>query len=240
MTRPVLSAVLFLIGGIAVAAPPSIQIEPVVRPSGQYVQFTPKTDAVSVEYVGLDGVEPFPSALLKDGRAFVLDASGLVKDKAYRFVAVAAGKTGEQTRASFTVVNGKTPGPGPMPPPDPMPLPDGELGLRKISREFALITSNPPRGTEAKLLAGASRTTASAVAAGAANVKGVFSPAEAMSIFRINNKAAVASDAPWETWGKAVSVGLQNSHKAGKLSTSLAWAGAFTEVADGLTDTEGK
>lgn len=129
--RPALAALLFALAAVASAAPPTLDIPPEVRPSGQYVQFVPKTDAVAVEYVGLDGVEPFPAAFLKDGRAFVLDATGLQKNKAYRFVAVAAGKTGEQSRATFVVVNGKVPTTPPVldPPPsqpDP-PAPDGAL-----------------------------------------------------------------------------------------------------------------
>lgn len=130
MIRRLLSLALLL--GCAVAAsgaPPTIDIPPEIHPSGQYVQFIPKTDAVSVEYVGLDGIEPFPSAFLKDGRAFVLDANSLAKDKPYRFVAVAAGKTGETARTKFVVVNGKVPSPGdpdnpPPPPPPPPPAND--------------------------------------------------------------------------------------------------------------------
>lgn len=124
MTRALLSACCLVVCAVASGAPPTLDIPPEIRPSGQYVQFVPKTDAVSVEYVGLDGIEPFPSAFLKDSRAFVLDANSLVKDKAYRFVAVAASKTGEQSRASFVVVNGKVPSPGdPDTPPPPPPPP---------------------------------------------------------------------------------------------------------------------
>lgn len=115
---------------VATGAPPAIDIPPEIHPSGQYVQFVPKTDAVSVEYVGLDGIEPFPSAFLKDGRAFVLDATTLVKGKKYAFVAVAASKTGEQSRKRFVVVGGTaSPGEGggdtqPPPPPPPPPAND--------------------------------------------------------------------------------------------------------------------
>lgn len=111
---------LLLSAGLGLAAPPDLDIPAVVTPTGQYVQFVPKTTAVAVEYVGLDGVEPFPSAFLKDPRAFVLDANSLVKDKQYRFVAVGAGANGEQRRATFVVVNGKA---TPPPPKDDTPPP---------------------------------------------------------------------------------------------------------------------
>lgn len=119
--RATAALALFLAAGLAPAAPPDLEIPPVVTPTGQYVQFVPKTTAVSVEYVGLDGVEPFPSAFLKDQRAFVLDATSLVKDKQYRFVAVGAGANGEQKRATFVVVNGKATPPPPKDDPPPPP-----------------------------------------------------------------------------------------------------------------------
>jgi hypothetical protein len=121
--RPLLSAALFALAATAAAAPPTLDIPAEVRPVNGYVRFAPKTDGVSVTYVALDGVYPFPSDELKDARRFILPAAGL-KDGRYRFVAVAAGKGGEQSQAEFSVLVGKEPAPPPIPPtPDPTPVP---------------------------------------------------------------------------------------------------------------------
>lgn len=115
---------MLLLAAVSVAAPPTLEIPPEVKPVGQYVRLTPKTDATSVLYVGLSGVDPFPSEELKDSRRFLLDVRGLVAGR-YAFAAVAA-KGGEQSRADFVVVVGDPPpGPGPAPvPPGPGPSPD--------------------------------------------------------------------------------------------------------------------
>src|SRR5262245_34419350 len=97
------------------AEQPKLKIE-VPPPSGQYVSFTPDTDAKSVVYVGLDGVDPFPTSELKDPRRFLLSTRGLAEGK-YRFAAIAASATGEQTRVDFVVVLG--PGSDPVIPPPP-------------------------------------------------------------------------------------------------------------------------
>ena len=127
MLRSLLCAGLLLAASVAVAAPPVLDLPAEVRPANGYARLTPKTDAVSIRYVALDGVYAFPTDELKDGRRFVLPVSGL-KDGRYRFVAVAAGKTGEQTEADFVVVVGKAvppdPDPRPDPKPDPKPQPD--------------------------------------------------------------------------------------------------------------------
>lgn len=128
-----------LLCAAALADPPALKIEAEIKPQGQYATFTPGGDAVAVTYVGLSGVDPLPSAILKDGRMFVLDTRGLAEGR-YKFVAVAAGKTGEQARADFVVVVGVPPpvppgpGPGPNPPdpkpptpPDPAPIPAAGL-----------------------------------------------------------------------------------------------------------------
>jgi hypothetical protein len=103
--------------------PPHIKIDPEIRPTGQYVSFVPDTDAVSILYVGLDGVDPLPSALLKDPRTFVLDTRGLAQGR-YRFAAVGASAEGQQARTDFAVVVG-TPGPTPPGPTPPGPTPPG-------------------------------------------------------------------------------------------------------------------
>lgn len=86
----------------AFAAPPTLEVPVEVRPSGGYARMTPKGDCVSVIYVSLDGADPFPSEELKDARRFLLPVQGL-KPGRYRFVAVGAGKDGEQARADFAV-----------------------------------------------------------------------------------------------------------------------------------------
>ncbi len=110
----------------AVAAPPVIDIPAEVKPTGQYAQFSPKTDAVSVSYVGRSGVDAVPSTILKDPRVFLLDTRGL-KDGKYDFTAIAASKEGDQTRFDFAVVVGKggpvTPDTKPKPPAPPKPKP---------------------------------------------------------------------------------------------------------------------
>ena len=92
----------FALAASALAAPPKLTIPAEVKPVGGYVRFTPDTDAVSVVYVSLDGLDPFPSEELKDPRRFLLPVAG-VKDGKYRFAAVAASKDGEQARADFVV-----------------------------------------------------------------------------------------------------------------------------------------
>ena len=108
-----------LMAASALAQPPSIEIPAEVRPSGQYVTFQPKTDAVSVTYVGLDGIDPVPNSLLSSPTAFLLDVFGKPAKK-YRFVAVAAGKDGKQTRVDFVVPIG-TPTTDPGQPGLPVP-----------------------------------------------------------------------------------------------------------------------
>jgi hypothetical protein len=125
--KPAIALLAFLVlAPAAWADPPDLKIDAEVRPSGQYVRMVPKTDAVAITYVGLDSLDPIPSDLLRDSKLFLLDTRGLKEGK-YRFVAVAAGKTGEQARADFAVIigtPGPTPGPGPDPGPGPGPDPD--------------------------------------------------------------------------------------------------------------------
>jgi hypothetical protein len=107
-------ALLACCAALAAAAPPSLEFPDVNRPENGYVVVQPKTDAVSVVYVALDGVYPIPSALLSDKRTFALPANGLA-DGEYKFMAVAAGKVGEQTSKLLTVTIGRG---GTRPPPD--------------------------------------------------------------------------------------------------------------------------
>lgn len=127
-------SVIVLLAGIlpAWAAPPKLEIPAEVRPSGQYVTFIPTTDAKAVVYVGLDAVDPVPSAVLKDARTFLLDTRGMATGR-YRFAAVGA-LGDEQTRTDFAVVLGTPPPvpPGPVPPgptPPTPPLPTTGLSV---------------------------------------------------------------------------------------------------------------
>lgn len=144
------------------AAPPTVTIEAEVKPSGQYVTVTPKGDAVSVVYVGLSGVDPLPSAILKDPRMFVLDTRGMPAGR-YKFAAVGSSKEGEQARVDFVVVVGDAPpGPGPGPGPGPEPPPadpltkayqaayDKETDAQKAGLKKSLATIYTQAAEEAK------------------------------------------------------------------------------------------
>jgi hypothetical protein len=118
--RTFLSAAAFLACAVtAAAAPPTLDFPADNRPEAGYVIVQPKTDAVSITYVALDGVYPIPSAILSDKRTFALPAGGLA-DGQYRFMAVAAGKGGEQTSRLLVVTIGK----GDVIPPPPKKEPD--------------------------------------------------------------------------------------------------------------------
>lgn len=117
------AALVLASAALAGAAPPALEIPAEVRPVQGYARVGPKTDAVSVTYVALDGLFPFPSEELKDPRRFVLPTTG-VRAGRYRYVAVAASKDGEQATAEFVVVVGDAPNlppitPGPQPEPTP-------------------------------------------------------------------------------------------------------------------------
>ncbi len=140
MNKQLLSlGTLLVLSCALLAAPPAIDIPEEVKPAGQYVNLLPKTDATSVLYIGMSGIDPVPSAVLKDSRTFLLDTRGLQAGR-YRFVAVAAGKDGEQVRKDFTVIVGEVPPvpPGPVPPgptppgPAPGPSPFPGDGLRVL------------------------------------------------------------------------------------------------------------
>lgn len=128
-------------GSPAASAPPSLEIPKEVAPSGQYLIVLPKTDAVSVTYIGLDGIEPVPPILLSDKRAFVLDCYGKPAGR-YRFAAVAAGKDGEQVRVDFVAVIGTPPvPPGPIPPPKPVPPDPPDPLATSVQAAFTTDTS---------------------------------------------------------------------------------------------------
>lgn len=126
---------LVFVSSVTAGKPPTLNNFPAeIRPSGQYARYTPDTDAFSIVYVGLDGLEPIPSDLLRDTRTFLIDCLGK-KEGRYRFVAVAASKTGDQSRYDFLLVIGSNPDPTPDPKPDPPkpdPTPPVPQGFRAI------------------------------------------------------------------------------------------------------------
>lgn len=130
---------LLLIACPSWAAPPKLTIPAEVRPAGQYVDFVPDTDAVSVTYVGLDGIDPVPSRRLAEKTAFLLDCYGK-PEKRYRFAAVASSATGEQSRADFVVVVGTPPVTDPpTKPTDPPTKPTDPLPPPKPTSLYFLI-----------------------------------------------------------------------------------------------------
>ncbi len=143
-----------LLTAAALSAPPTLDIPPEVRPNGQYALFVPKTDAVGIEFVGLDGIDPVPTAVLKDARTFLLDTRGL-RPARYRFVAVGSSASGELARVAFVLVVGDAPPPGPTPPgptPDPpSPAPIPGAGLRVLLVYEAADLARYPAGQVAAL-----------------------------------------------------------------------------------------
>lgn len=159
MKRFTLAALCAVFAGVALAAPPNLDIPADVKPVGGYARFTPKTDAVSVTYVSLDSADPFPSEELKDPRRFLLPVAGLEPGK-YRFVAVAAGATGEQTRGEFTVTIPEPkpkpgpvppgPGPGPQPNPNPQPGPQPNPAPVPAGKRFLVIVEETSEAVPAR------------------------------------------------------------------------------------------
>lgn len=153
-----MKAVGFLIAFLAamplLAAPPAVDIPAEVRPAGQYVTLSPKTEAVAITYIGLSGIEPLPAVMLKDPRMFLLDTRGLAEGR-YKFVAVASLKD-EHTRVDFDVVIGiappvvTPPGPGPVNPPGPSPG-TPLTGMRVLILEETSPTTQPTKAQQEAL-----------------------------------------------------------------------------------------
>jgi len=121
----------------ASAAPPQLELPAEARPVNGYVIVAPKTDAVSITYVALDDVFPFPGEQLRDAKTFVLPAAGLAEGR-YRFVAVAAGKGGEQTSKSLVVVIGTPPKKD-----DPPPKKDDPVDPVEPATKFYFLVVRP-------------------------------------------------------------------------------------------------
>lgn len=117
-----LTLVYVLLSGIqANAQSPKLEIESLIEAKGDYVTFTPITDATVVTYIGKSGIDPFPSELLKDSKSFILPVRGL-KEAIYEFTAIAI-KDNAFTRKDFAVKVGQAPQPPPPQPPGPGPTP---------------------------------------------------------------------------------------------------------------------
>lgn len=229
-TRVWYCGVLLLAGGLATAAPPEVPEKLSVEP-GQLVRITVKSDAQPVVIRNFKDDEAFWAELVspKGSRQFVFQAPPKSKRQTY---VIAWATKGELDGVATTITVGGEVVPDPKPKPDPKPdptLPDGDLGLRKVSRDIARIVNVP---ADAVKLAKANRATASAVAAGGAGT----TPASYLEAWRVGNNSTGIDKAAWAMWGSAAGAGLQASQKAGKLTTSLTWAGAFRELADGLDD----
>jgi hypothetical protein len=166
---------LLFVAGPAWADPPKLVVPAEVKPDGQYAVMTPVTDAVEVTYIGLDGIEPFPKALVADKKTFALDCYGKPAYR-YRFAAVASSATGEQVRKDFVLVVGggppppQPPGPGPVPPgpTPPGPSPDPAL-VAALTAAYRAEIATDPDGRMLAFLAGAMDKTAEAVAAAETN-----------------------------------------------------------------------
>jgi hypothetical protein len=134
-----------LAAAIAGANPPRLNIPAEIKAVGDYVTLTPDTDAKAVTYVGQSGVEPFPSAFLRDPRAFILSTRGLAAGR-YHFVAVGT-LNDEQASAGFVVVVGEAPpepGPGPGPAPTPATDPDFDKALFDALTPLYAADPTPP------------------------------------------------------------------------------------------------
>lgn len=165
--RPFALLLCLIFPPLLLAAPPVIDIPPEVKATSEYVTISPKTDAAAITYVAQSGVEPFPSAFLKDPRSFVLPTRGLAAGR-YKFVAIGS-LNDEHQRVDFVVVVGDAPptppvppGPGPQPPGPNPPVPPSPAGKRAVlfiwesadsSPAVASLITNLRAGTAAKYFA---------------------------------------------------------------------------------------
>lgn len=118
---------------LLLSSPPEVTIPKDTLATGDYVVLTPTTTAKTISYVGLSGVDPFPSSMLKDPKSFILPTRGL-PNGTYRFVGVAS-LNDEHTQFSFNVKVGKL---DPMPPPV-NPNPTDPIPPKPTSGMFFLI-----------------------------------------------------------------------------------------------------
>lgn len=144
--RAVLGVVLAAsFASLGFAEPPKLKLPADTKATSGYVTIKPETNCESVTYIGLSGVDPFPSEELRDPTKFLLPVSGLAPNKVYSFAAVGAINNGgkvEQTTALFTVTVGTpTTTPPPVKPGEPPPV-----GTEPTFSHFyfMMIRSNQP------------------------------------------------------------------------------------------------
>lgn len=201
----------------------TLDIPAEVKPAGGYARFTPKTNAVSIVYIGLDGIDAFPSEELRDPRRFLLPV-GAVQAGRYRFAAVAAGRDGTQQRADFVVVVGDAPVPIPGPqPPTPGPQPTDPLVA--AFRAGYLLDTEPDK---AKLVAALAELFANTVPAAKTSGK-------VLTLYQLQQSAHAAADiavgkGKLSNTRKAVSAYLQSKlGTASKPMTDDLWNQVGTE-----------
>lgn len=138
------------------ADPPTIGVPAELRAVGDYARWSPTsaTTAKGVSYVGLSGVDAFPSELLKDSRAFVLPVRGLPAGR-YKFRAVGS-RNDEHVQEEFVVVVGDPPTPPNPIPPTPVP-PDPADPLAAAVAAMYGADQSPTKHADARLLAGVYR-----------------------------------------------------------------------------------
>lgn len=125
-----------LCGAPAQSAPPKLVIpaEIAAKP-GKWVTVAPDTEAKTITYVSLDGLDPFPSSELIDKRKMIVFPT---EEKRYRFVAVGS-LNDEHAMAEFVIVVGAPPvvEPPPKPTDPPKPIPTSSL-------YFLIVRSDGP------------------------------------------------------------------------------------------------
>lgn len=144
--------ILVIFSTFAYCAPPKFEMpnNGKLYANSSWVDVVPTTDAVKVTYVGLSGLDPFPSAALKDDKRFILSTQGLGKGS-YDFIAFAS-KKDEHTVYRFKVLVGDNevdptpidPKPDDSKPDDPKlddaPVPDNDLYILMVYESGKSVT----------------------------------------------------------------------------------------------------
>lgn len=127
MNRFTLTSVLTLaLATQILSAPPKLEFpnDNKIQAKGDWVNVSPTTDATTVTYVGLSGLDPFPQDALKDTKRFVLPVRGLPEGE-YKFIAFAT-KGDEHTVVKLSVIVGKPKPVNPDIKPEPDTDPDAD------------------------------------------------------------------------------------------------------------------
>lgn len=113
----------------------------VLQPKSGVAYYVPPADVKEVEYIALDGEEPFPVSVIGGNpTAFVFLTRGL-PEKNYRFIGVASDSTGKLTRRPFVVPVGNPTTPAPKDPPT-TPVPKDPPG--KTAYFFLIVRPDGP------------------------------------------------------------------------------------------------